>query len=235
MMKTLFAAAALALVAGTAGASTLLNEFQPNPDGADPSTQMIELIGTPGAAFNGYLFSLEADNANSATVDRKSALTGTFGANGLLTFAIADLENPSFTVVLTDSTATANLGDELFHDQSALGFVYDAISIIDAATDTGIAGLLGGTDFAFTGTEPEWMFRDSVTGKWIAVNDNVAGTGIFDETGTELDAAGFNQPLTGTTFGAANPTMATPAVPLPASLPRVLAAFGGLAALRRRK
>jgi len=64
------------LLTGTPGddvppplAPVRISEFQPNPTGADPATQIVELSGAPGAAFSGWLLGIESDGANG-TVDR---------------------------------------------------------------------------------------------------------------------------------------------------------------------
>ena len=90
--------------------SPLISEFQPNPDGGDPAIVSFEISGIAGQSFNGVIVSIENDGING-TVDRLSNVSGTFDSNGLLVVDIADLENPSFTVVLA-SQFTGNLGDD---------------------------------------------------------------------------------------------------------------------------
>ena len=65
--KMIVLAAAIAFVPSMAmaGVPTLINEFMPNPFGADPSPQDFELIGTPGAAFSGVLVTIDM-NADSS-------------------------------------------------------------------------------------------------------------------------------------------------------------------------
>lgn len=93
----------LVTLSGGLQAQALISEFQPNPAGTDPSDQTFELSGTPDAAFSGWILSIESDQGYaSGTVDRATAVSGTFDANGLLTVSVPDLENPSFTVVLLD-------------------------------------------------------------------------------------------------------------------------------------
>ena len=140
-----FKLAALGLIASayslSAGA-VLINEFQPNPTGADPSTVQVELLGTAGASFSGVLLSIESDNTGSlGVIDRLSEVSGTFDANGLLTVSINDLENPSFTFVLLD-VFTGVLGDDIDLDNNGaadnigtFGTVLDAIGIPDAVGD----------------------------------------------------------------------------------------------------
>ena len=80
---------------------TLISEFEPNPVGTDPSNVSFELSGVPGTAFDLWILSVENDGYNGL-VDRASNVTGSFDTNGLAVVSIPDLENPSFTVILTD-------------------------------------------------------------------------------------------------------------------------------------
>ncbi|EKV03537.1 hypothetical protein Lepto7375DRAFT_5842 [Leptolyngbya sp. PCC 7375] len=195
----------------------LINEFQSNPPGTDPATQTFELRGTPGATFTGVLISIESDTG-SGIVDRVANISGTFDANGLLTEDVPDLENPSFTVVLLESfTGTTGTDIDTNNDGTAdnlssFGTVLDAIGVPDAAGDEIFlyGAQLGGVDFAYTGDEPEIIFRDGNTTALYAVN--LIGTPeVFDTTGTDIGAATFKtDPTTGTTFGAVNPSTTLP-------------------------
>ncbi|WP_299437124.1 ExeM/NucH family extracellular endonuclease [uncultured Rhodospira sp.] len=200
----------------TTTVSAVINEFMPNPPGGDPSTQTFELLGTAGAAFEGWVVSIESDAGSSAgLVDRASQVSGTFDANGLLTVDVPDLENPSFTVALvsdftgaTDSTDIDTDDDGVADDLSAFGTVYDAIGVPDDAGELLYGTDLGGTDMAFFDDEPRLIFRDGATGELYAV-DGAAGSGsVFDASGAEVNATGFDvDPTAGTdTFGAVNPT-----------------------------
>lgn len=189
--------------------SVVINEFLPNPPGSDPELTTVELFGAPGADFSGFLFSVESDD-DSQVIDRASAVTGTFDANGLLAVDVPDLENPSFTLILTDAAATAGVGDVVdLADVSNLGEVLDAIGVPDAPGDEAnvIGAALGGTDFAFIGDEPRLIFRDGATGDLYAVDDNGAPDDVFDVDGNLLDAAAFDQDPTVATFGDVNPIL----------------------------
>lgn len=194
----------------------LINEFAPNPVGSDPTNQDIEIKGTPGMSFAGILLSIESDLANIGTVDRLQAVSGTFDANGLLVVSVPDLENPSFTLVLTENDATVAVGDDLdldndgsIDDPADLGTVLDAIGIPDEPddADNGVYGVdLGGADFLFTGDEPKLVFRDGVNNQWYAINDPDGGT-VFDLSATMVDPMDFDiDPLAGSTFGSTNPS-----------------------------
>ncbi|PYE85979.1 ExeM/NucH family extracellular endonuclease [Pseudoroseicyclus aestuarii] len=192
----------------------LISEFQPNPSGSDPATQQVELTGTPGATFSGVLVAIEGDagGANPGSINVIETVEGIFDANGILTVTIADLENPSFTLVLADSFA-ADAGvdldaddDGVLDDASVFGTVFDAIGVPDATGDEvySYGAQLGGTDFAYTGSEPELIFRDGGDGTLWAVN-GIGGDTVVGADGTEVAAADFDS-APGLTFGAANPT-----------------------------
>ncbi len=199
--------------------NALISEFQPNAIGADPDPASFEISGTAGATFSGWVISLENDGA-SGLVDRAAQVTGTFDANGLLSVTMPDLENPSFTVVLTDSF-TGTIGstdidmddDGIVDDITAFGTILDAIGIPDSNADAAVlyGAQLGGADFAYTGDEPRLVFRDGSVGAWYAVNDPDNGQ-VFDITATNVTTAIFDtDPTLGTdTFGTINPTVTLP-------------------------
>jgi len=179
-----------------------ISEFQPNPDGADPSQVPFEISGgTPGESFSGVILSIENDGSSATTVDRLSTISGTFDANGLLTVNIPDLENPSFTVVLAEGY-TGSVGAPF--DQSALTNVLDAIGVPDATGDEAnlLGAQLGGVDFSFVGSEPQLIFR-TADGNLFAVNAN--GDEVFDIDGNDVDESAFGFDPTTPTFGTANP------------------------------
>ena len=197
-------------------AEILISEFQSNPPGGDPATQTFELSGTPGEAFSGVIVSIESDpgTSNPGDINNFEAVSGTFDANGLLTVDISDLENPSFTVALLSeftgdtSTDIDTDDDGVADDLSTFGTVFDAIGVPDVAGDeTFLFGeQLGGTDFAFTGAEPELIFRDASVGDLFAVNE-LGVSEVFDVTGTDVTVASFDvDPTVAPTFGAINPT-----------------------------
>jgi len=203
----------------------VINEFEPNPVGTDPTNVSFELKGTPSAAFSGWILTLENDGANGL-VDRAASVSGTFDANGLLVVTVPDLENPSFTIVLvSDFTGTAGTtdvdtnDDGVADDISTFGTVYDAIGIPDATADeTNLYGAgLGGSDFVYSGDEPRLVFRDGVTGDLYAVND--AGGVLTDDTifnigGVEVQSTDFDiDPSAANTFGSVNPVYTAPTEP----------------------
>lgn len=205
--------------------ATLLSEFQPNPTGSDPSTTTVELTGDANTSFNLWLLTIDTDFSPSNTVDRASNISGTFNTEGVATVDVPDFENPSFTIALVD-TFTGSTGDILDSndDLATLGIttVLDAVNIPDASADesNSVIGALGtGTDFVYTGDEPQLVFRHGITGTWHAINDP-AGTDAYAEDGTVVPFSEFTTDPSVPTFGAANP------VPEPAT-----SLLGGLALL----
>ncbi|MFN3165530.1 MAG: PEP-CTERM sorting domain-containing protein [Phycisphaeraceae bacterium] len=222
--------AGLALAAAPAVSAQLINEFQPNPPGTDPETVQLELLGTPSAAFAGFLISIDSDAGTVAgAINEVIQVGGTFDANGLLTVSIDDLENPSFTLVLTDNyTGTATTTDLDADDDGVLddptlalfGTIFDAIGIPDNEGDQALlyGTQFGGADFAYTGDEPQLIFRDSTSQGWYALNDS----GAIPDDEELFDINALNVPITTfaaspdpllPTFGAINPALAS--TPLP--------------------
>ncbi|MEM6973935.1 MAG: choice-of-anchor I family protein [Pseudomonadota bacterium] len=193
-----------------------INEFQSNPDGGDPATQQVELLGDPNTSFDAWIISIESDAGSIGTVDRATNVTGTFDGNGIAVVEIPDLENPSFTLaVVEDFTGTAGTTDFDLDDDGVadnIGTIsnpLDAIGVPDVAGDESFlyGAQLGGVDFAFTGAEPELIFRDSETGTLFAVNDNITPSAdAIDAEGNAVPLESFDILPTPDTFGAVNPT-----------------------------
>lgn len=242
-MRLLIALCAGMLPVAAANAA-MLNEFEPNPAGGDPPESTFELIGTPSAAFDYWILSIESDPGGSlGVVDRAANVTGSYDANGLALVTTPDLENPSFTVILTDDF-TGSIGDDLdvgdtgTLDTSSLGTVLDAVGVSDSAGDDALiyGASLGGTDILFNGEfEPLSVFRDGTTGDWYqTVTVDFGGPdehiGVFAAAGgAEIPAASFDIDPTATTFGSVNPSFAIPE-PTTAAL-----ALLGLVAVATRK
>lgn len=217
MIKKFTILVAVAFCACNFASAQLISEFQPNANGTDPDPMTIELSGTPSEAFSGFIISVEGDaTSGPGTVQQAEAVTGTFDANGLLQVTIADLENPTFTLFLTatftgvvNTTDIDSDDDGTAEDLSTFGTIYDAIGIPDAVGDeTFIYGTDGGgQDFAYTGDEPQLVFRDASVGAWYAINDPDNGA-VFDINASDVTPGVFdvNPITTGTTFGSINPS-----------------------------
>jgi hypothetical protein len=220
MKKLYFLLLALSITAVSFGQQ--INEFEPNPAGADPANQSFELKGTPSAAFSGWIVSIEGDPgaSNPGSVNDATSVSGTFDANGLLVVSVPDLENPSFTIVLVDNF-TGTVGDDLdtnddgtIDDTSKWNTVYDAIGIPDDSDVTTLlyGADLGGTDFVYTGSEPAIVFRDGTTDDLYAVNF-IGDTNVYDVSATVVSPGDFDtDPTVATTFGSANPSKSTASV-----------------------
>jgi len=201
----------------------LINEFQPDPTGTDPSTSTFELSGTPGEAFSGWIVILNGavttDTPSAqGTATKAEQVTGNFDANGLLVVDIPDIQNKSVTVVLS-SNFTGSVNDDLdadnngtIDDPTVFGTVYDAIGVPDRSSAILYGANLGGTDFNWFGENnrgSRLVFRDSSTGDLNAVINFNDGSGdrLFDTNGNQLDPTTFTpNPTTVTdTFGSLNP------------------------------
>lgn len=191
--------------------SPKINEFQPNPPGSDPAFTTIEFRGTPGADFSGWLFLIDSDGTNVAgAINSFEFVSGIFDSNGLLSVVIQDLKNPSFTLVLANSFSFSSdvdsNNDGNVDNLSGFGTVYDAIGVPDSKSDENFlyGAQLGGTDFEFTGDEPQLIFRDWCTGDLYAVNDP-SGNVVYDVNGMTVAVGSFDMNPLSTTFGSTNP------------------------------
>ncbi len=231
--------AALCVGSAAGAAVPIMNEFRPNPTGIDPMQTTVELRGTPNVAFSGWFITIESDAiAVAGTVDSATQVMGSFDANGLLFFTLNDFENPSFTAVLS-SGFSSSVGQDLdstndgsIDDKTVFGTIYDALGVPDEVGDAStIYGAdLGGADFAFTGDEPQLVFRDRNTLAWFAINDP-AGPNAYDIAANPVDQALFDKDPTLSTFGSVNPTV----VPLPAPALLLLSGLALVGAAARRR
>lgn len=227
----------IALCAGilpaAAASAAMINEFEPNPAGTDPSPQTIELKGTPGTSFTGALTYIDTDPGGAfGVVNNSFPVSGTFDSNGLLTASIDDPENPSFLVVLSADGPAAGIDldsdDDLVLDISGFVGVEDAIGIIDSLGDaSGAAAQFGGSEFAVA-NEFEIAFRDGATDDWYGV-DTFSGE-VFNLAGTDVGAANFDIDPLATTLGAVNPTL----VPEPGTVALALLSLASFGAVSMR-
>lgn len=236
-MKTVFGkfvtACAMTLVIATVAQADLISEFESNPPGTDPSTSDIELSGTPGASFSGFLTFIDTDGGATGSINSSDPVSGTYDASGIAVVTLGfDVENPSYTLVFSSAQPAGDVDaddDDILDDASVFGTVFDAVGIIDSTGDaTDYATTLGGVEFA-TANEFEIVFRDGSTGQFFGV-DTFTGQ-IFDTAGPIFGAFTGGDPRA-TSFGSVNPSFA--GVPEPGTF-AVLTACAGLLAVRRRK
>lgn len=231
------------LIAASAHAAVVISEFEPNPAGGDPADTTFELAGgTPQASFDFWILSIENDGFDG-TIDRAGNVTGSFDANGLAVVTTTDLENPSFTVLLIESTAPIVTGGDIDPNDDgnlvipAEWTILDAVGVSDATGDdsTLYGAALGGTDILFNGEfEPLLVFRDSSSGDWFQTV--TADFGGPDEriatfpadASVELSGADFIGDPEAPSFGSINPTF----VPEPSA---ALLGFLSLLTFLRRK
>ena len=239
-----------AVSSATAGIAPLLNEFEPNPPGPDPTMVPFEFIGAPNTSSDLWVVSVEGDLSSSfGLVDRAAMVSVSFDSAGIGVANIPDLENPAFTVILTDDfTGTvastnidpgglgsmATIGDL---DLTAFGTIFDALGVPDDgdAMQALYGSALGGVDLGFIGSEPELAFREGPAGldafggvgDWFQVDFNDIS---YDAAGVDV-APSFFLPNNDPSFGFPNPTLT---VPEPVSGLMLLGSLFGLFVTRRR-
>ena len=198
--------------------AAIISEFEPNPAGLDPEIQSIELSGTAGNSFSGILLGIGGESGRIGQVDYATEIAGIFDSQGIFSVEIGDLLSPTLTVVLTESfagtvgqTDVDTNDDGVADNLSTFGIVHDAIGIADNSLGESFlyGNQLGGQDFAFTGDEPELIFRDSSIGSWYAINDR-GGADVFDISGRNIapDVTFSSNPFI-TTFGQINPSISS--------------------------
>ena len=203
----------LAVMPAIGNAQDQISEILGNPPGGDPDIQEVELLGTPNAAFDLWLVSIESDpgGSNPGDINDFENVTGTYDADGRAVVEIDDLENPSFTLVLCDDftgdtdTDIDTDDDGMIDDSSTFVGVQDAISIIEDVDDPGYGTELGGDDFVANGnsSDPLIVFRDGTTGTWYSVDPDLM---VYDTSGAVVTGT-FDLDPTIPTFGSVNPSL----------------------------
>lgn len=248
MKQTYFAIAAFAAFVAVAGQATanIISEFEPNPAGADPADTTIELFGLANTDFSFNILSIENDGF-SGIVDRAAFVTGTYDANGLAVVTVPDLENPSFTLILSQNSVDIGTDLDLLDngtlDVSALGTIFDSVGVSDILEDDAVlySTSLGGSSILFNGAfEPLNVFRDGSSGEFFQTVTLDFGTpderiGIFAADGTELDPSNFSGDITSPSFGFLNPTFSATVIPEPSSLIVLGLTTAGFGFRRHRK
>ncbi len=172
-----------ALAASSLHAQFKIASYQPNPEGADPSTQNIQIVGPPNTQFSGWILSIESDESPSmGVIERGNEISGTTNNYGYATVSIDDLENPSHTIVLAENfTGEIGITDiDLDNDGEAdnlndLGSIYDAIGVPDSTADETIVygEDLGGENISYHTNEPSLVFRDTSGKLFFIDTDNI--------------------------------------------------------------
>eukprot|EP00968_Pinguiococcus_pyrenoidosus_P003297 scaffold196_cov308-Pinguiococcus_pyrenoidosus.AAC.1 len=194
---------------GGADVEPRISEFQQDPVGADPATQLIEFSGTPNEAFQGFFLIVESDNDTEAgVVEEAEEIDASFDASGLLLLNISDIEDHSHTYLLVSSfTGTAGVtdldtdNDGVADDLSTIGDVYDAIGVPISDDTLLYAAALNGTDLPYAGAAASVVFR----GRGSGAPFQVVGSNVFDAAGQNANAAFGDQTFTDPTLGNLNP------------------------------
>lgn len=198
--------------------SPIINEFRPNhPVNPDPTMMTIELRGKPGTKFYGFVTSLENDFVNRiGRINDIAMVEGIFNDDGILTFEMKDMQNPSITVILSSAEpGTQNQRMSIdanghIANREMFGTIYDAVGIPDSEFDEILlfAENLGGANLKYIGKQPTLIFRDSCSTEWYAVGRrNGYPHNVFDRSGQLLRENEFNVAnVLLPTFGFTNPT-----------------------------
>ncbi|MGB7325938.1 MAG: PEP-CTERM sorting domain-containing protein [Rubripirellula sp.] len=224
--------------------AAVISEFAPDQPGIDGLQQRIELSGMAGTSFTGFVLGIGGESNRFGTVDTVSRVSGIFDANGLMVSTIGDLLDPSHTIVLVDDydesagpTDIDTNDDGVADNLNRLVGIRDAIGISDSTTDLFrlYGSQLGGQDFAFTGDQPQLVFRDASLGAWYAINNPPNGQ-VFDINANDIAANSmFNGDPFSDSFGAINPSVAS-AVPEPSTVLAIGSVFAiGISRRRRRQ
>lgn len=198
-------------------AGIIINELEPNPAGADNSTQIIEIFGTANSQFDDLtLLAIEADaSSNIGSINTvETGLSGQFNSDGIGQLVISDLENPSFVLALIQGSFSFENDLDAENDgyldvANWFDSVLDAVGIYDSHSDYSqshnYATQLGGTSLLYSGSEPELVFRDSGDKSLYALN-KLGDEQVFDKNSVSVALHRFSSVSFAPTFGATNPS-----------------------------
>lgn len=183
------------------------------------------------AALVAAVLSVGAMTAQAATVTKVVDFSANSFVDGALTPGVAPVDPVigQFTITLdsaltvADQTAGITLGSLNIALGSSLAYNYD--SVTDRLEVGGIAS--GANTVTFSPAQNDF---------WLFINGFLSGAPVFDQVGYAQVSAGNKIFFTLNGTGSVtvrDPAPSVPAVPLPASLPLLLAAIGGAAVLRR--
>lgn len=235
----LAAAALCALVAQSAQAVPLINEFSASIVGTD-SVEYVEILGLPNTDYSGYsILEIEGDGTGAGVIDEVITV-GTTNASGLwlVSLAPSSLENGTITLLLVlNLNSGGTLGVDLDTnndgtlDSTLWSLIADGIAVNDGGTDdltyaTTLGVGFDGLPFAPGGASriPDGVDTDT-TSDWLRNDFDLAG--ILGFAGTIVAGEAYNTP------GA--PNAAFGAVPEPGTLALLGLGLAGFAATRRRK
>lgn len=191
----------------------ILNEFQPDPPGVDPSLMTFELRGSPHQPFTGFLTAIDGSLNAIGRIQEVQSVSGTFDENGILVVNVNDFGNTAYTMVLSSqqggsrNSDLGEIGNSPNGVRSLFGTIYDSIGVPIQTSDEKLLydGPNGGTLLRARGVPFSLVFRDSCTLEWYVTIPGTAS--IYDSSGTALSQDGFNVPDVHTpTFGTTNPT-----------------------------
>lgn len=183
------------------------------------------------AALVAAVLSVGAMTAQAATVTKVVDFSANSFVDGALIPGVAPVDPVigQFTITLdsavtvADQTAGITLGSLNIALGSSLAYNYD--SVTDRLEVGGIAS--GANTVTFSPAQNDF---------WLFINGFLSGAPVFDQVGYAQVSAGNKIFFTLNGTGSVtvrDPAPSVPAVPLPASLPLLLAAIGGAAVLRR--
>lgn len=184
-------------------------------------------MNIPRSVLAALVFLTSAGVANAAVVNKIVTFSANSFQSGFGAVAPVDPVTGSFNISFDDSLDYANsiVGISLNSLNIALGSAL-SFNYIVADDRLEVGGISGGADFVF--------YSPAANDFWLFIDDFLSGTPLFDQVG--YAQASINNQIWYTVDHTGSVTVNdAPAVPLPAALPMLISAIGGLALLRRRR